>query len=136
MHAPLATALEMPAPSEYGPAMASLRTDRQRRFVVAMFDVPQNRRARINAARLAGYGTATSSNKSIAVIAARLADDEAIQLAIEEEGRRRFRTLAPVAHNALKKLLQNPKHRDHGKAVELHRACAAAGNAAPALAPA
>jgi phage terminase small subunit len=82
-----------------------------------MFDVPQNRRARINAARLAGYGTATSTNKSIAVIAARLADDEAIQLAIEEEGRRRFRTLAPIAHNALKKLLQNPKHRDHGKAV-------------------
>jgi hypothetical protein len=64
MHAPLETALEMLPPTEYGPAMAALRTERQRRFVVAMFDVPQNRRARINAARLAGYGRPARINPS------------------------------------------------------------------------
>lgn len=116
MHAPLENiAIDMQA--EWGPAMQALPTEKQRAFVVAMFEVKPGRGAIMRAARQAGYGTATSSQKSISVIGSRLANDERIQLAMEEEGRRRFRTLGPAAHHALKNLLLNPKHRDHSKAV-------------------
>ena len=87
MHAPLETGLKMPPPSEWGPAMSALKSDRQRAYVVACFEVRPGKGVSSRAARLAGYGSRTSSAKSISVIAARLANDEQVQLAIEEEGR-------------------------------------------------
>lgn len=101
---------------ELGPMMQALN-ERQRRFVAALFDVAPGRATQVRAARLAGYGKPASSNKVLTVIASRLMTDERIQLAVEEEGRRRFRALAPLAHQAACKLLSNPKHKDHGKAV-------------------
>jgi hypothetical protein len=118
MHAPLETSPhDMTPPEEWGPAMCALKSDKQRRFVVAMFEVKPGPGAAIRAAIRAGYGTPSSSRKSLSVIAYRLANDEGIQLAVEEEGRRRFRTLASIAHDALRKLLLNSEHKDHGKAV-------------------
>jgi hypothetical protein len=118
MHAPLEIAKEeMPPPTEWGPAMAALPTDRQRQYVIALWEVKPGRGVQVRAAKRAGYGTPTSTPNTMRVIACRLFNDESIQLAVEEEGRRRFRTLGPLAHNALLNLLLDPKHRDHGKAL-------------------
>jgi hypothetical protein len=50
---------------EYGPKMRALKTERQRRFVIALFDAPRKEGRIIFAARVAGYGTETSTNKSL-----------------------------------------------------------------------
>ena len=116
MLAPLANFIES-AEGEFGPITAGLPTAKMRAFVVAMYEVPPGRGATVRAAVLAGYGTPTTTRKALSVIAARLSTDERIQAAIAEEGRRRFRTLGPIAHFALKNLLLDPAHKDHGKAV-------------------
>lgn len=116
MLAPLESSVDG-AEGEYGPITADLPTEKMRRFVVAMFDVSPGPGASVRAAGLAGYGTPTTTRKALSVIAARLVTDERIQLAIAEEGRRRFRTLGPIAHHALKNLLLDAAHKDHGKAV-------------------
>jgi hypothetical protein len=118
MHAPLEPAGQTHEPS-WGPAMASLPTDKMRAFVVAMYDVPPGKHARINAAISAGYGTATSSRKSIGVIATRLLQDERIQVALEEHGRTRVRALGPLAVHSLEALLRDKKHKGHERAVAL-----------------
>ena len=108
--------------AQWGPAMRALPNDKQRRFVAAMFEVPQNRNTRIAAALAAGYGgtgtsTKTPKNKILGVIAGRLIHDEKVRAAIEEYGRGRLPALYPVALAALEKLLRDPKHRGHEKAV-------------------
>jgi phage terminase small subunit len=111
-------ATEEPAP-EWGPKMAALPTDRQRRFVDGLFDAPKAKGRLIWAARVAGYGTATSSNKSLSVIASRLAADEHVREAIAEESHRRLRILAPSALAALSRLVDAPTHKDHGRALAM-----------------
>lgn len=100
----------------HGPAMLALN-ERQRAFVVALYQVPQNRNTRINAARLAGYGTAMSNNKSLGVIAGRLIHDERIQAAIEEHGRAQMPALYPLAISSLRDLLHDKTHKGHERAV-------------------
>jgi len=73
----------------------------------------------MRAARAAGFGTATSSNKSLSVIASRLMADDRIKAAIIEESRARLRTSAPLAVQALDALLANPDHRHHARAIEM-----------------
>lgn len=92
--------IALPDQGEWGPAMQALPTERQRAYVVARFEVTPGRGAQVRAAKLAGYGTPASTAKALSVIASRIENDERVQSAIEEEGRRRFRTLSPVAHHA------------------------------------
>jgi len=73
----------------------------------------------MRAARAAGFGTATSSNKSLSVIASKLMADDRIKAAIIEESRARLRTSAPLAVQALDALLANPDHRHHARAIEM-----------------
>jgi hypothetical protein len=114
-----AARVEIEKPPEWGPAMAALPTDKQRGFVVALFLAPKKRGALIHAARAAGYGTGTSTNKSLSVMAARLVADERVQEAIVEESRKRLRGLAPSAIAAIESLVNNPKHKDHGRALDM-----------------
>ena len=72
---------------EDGPAMRALATDRQRGFVRALFDAPSKDGRVIWAARVAGYGTETSSNKFLSTIGARLHTSGPIQAAIAEHSR-------------------------------------------------
>src|ERR1700733_2884525 len=65
------------------------------------------------------YGTATSSNQSIASIAYQVACDPKVQLAIAEMSQQYVTTLGPVAVRALKKVLDTPSHRDFGRAIGL-----------------
>jgi phage terminase small subunit len=102
---------------EYGPAMRALKTDRQRAFVSALFDAPRKEGRIIWAARVAGYGTPESTNKSLSVIGSRLNVSDAIQAAIAEESQRRLRSLSPTAIQALENLLSDSTHRDHARSI-------------------
>jgi hypothetical protein len=106
---------------QYGPKMAMLPLKR-RAFVEALFDehCPVKRKAQlIFAAKQAGFGTKTSSAESLATIGRRLETDHRIRDAIEEETRRQNRSIGPAAVTALRKILADPKHRDHGRMIAM-----------------
>lgn len=104
---------------EDGPAMRALANDRQRAFVRALYDAPRKEGRVIWAARVAGYGTENSTNKSLSVIGSRLNVSAGIQAAIAEELQRRLRSLSPTALQALENLLSNPDHRDHARGIAM-----------------
>lgn len=101
---------------EHGPAMAALN-DRQRAFVNALFLAPKSHGSRTFAAKAAGFGTPTSSRQCLSQIGHRLAADPRVQAAISEVSASYLTTLGPAAVRALRKLLDDPKHRDHGRAL-------------------
>jgi phage terminase small subunit len=99
--------------------MAALLSDRHRAFVLALYQVKPGYGAHVKAAKLAGFGTSTSSAKSWSVIASRLAHDSAIQAALHEEDQRRIRAAAPRAVRALAGLIEDPGHRDHARGIAM-----------------
>jgi hypothetical protein len=104
----------------WGPKMAALANDKQRAFVCALFDAPPKGKGQlIWAATTAGYGTSTSSKKSLSVIASRLAMQPAVQDALHEEAHRRFKMLPAAAIPALEQLLKSPGHRDHSRGIAM-----------------
>jgi hypothetical protein len=104
-------------PPEWGPAMSALRSERQRRFVCALFEF-YGAKGRVSyAARAAGYSA--SSGRVIRAAGGRLMMDRKIQAAIAEESQRRLRGLAPAAIVAIEKLVADPAHRDHGRALAM-----------------
>ena len=104
---------------EDGPAMKALPTDRHRAFVRALYQVKPGHGCQVKAARLAGWGSPTSTPKTMSVIASRLAHDPRVQAALYEEDQKRIRATAPRAINALAALVENPKHRDHARGIAM-----------------
>ncbi|EGP07538.1 hypothetical protein CSIRO_2777 [Bradyrhizobiaceae bacterium SG-6C] len=102
--------------ANFGPAMLALN-ERQRAFVSALFEAPRKHGAAVFAARAAGYGTPTSSKQSMFSIASRLMSDQKVQEAITEESRKYITTLGPLAVRALKNLIGDPTHKEHGRAL-------------------
>jgi phage terminase small subunit len=102
--------------SDHGPAMKALN-ERQRKFVLALFEAPKSHGSLTFAARRAGYGTASSSRQSLSSIAHALAQDSKVQAAISETSQQYLTTLGPHAVRALKNLLDDPKAKDHGRAL-------------------
>ncbi|HEV2156357.1 hypothetical protein [Bradyrhizobium sp.] len=92
-------------------------SDKQRAFVHALFLAPKTHGSRTFAARAAGYGTATSSRQSLSQMGHQLSTDPKIQAAIAEVSTSYLTTLGPAAVRALRKLLDDPKHKDHGRAL-------------------
>jgi phage terminase small subunit len=107
---------EVSTAEKCGPAMSVLN-DRQRRYVLALFEAPRSHGAGVFAARSAGYGTETSSRKSIAQLAYQLNQDPRVQAAISEVSKIYLTVLGPHAVRALKRILDDPKHREHGRAL-------------------
>lgn len=103
---------------QFGPAMAAL-TEKQRRYVIALFEAPKSHGALTFAARRAGYGTPTSSRQSLSQMAHALNADPKVQAAIAEASQAYITVLGPHAVRALKKVLDNPGHRDFGRALGL-----------------
>jgi hypothetical protein len=106
---------------EWGPAMAAL-PEKRRAFVVALYDEDAPRKGDglfIFAAQVAGYGTPTSSKKSLGVIAGRIAHDDRVQAAIVEYSHRVMRAIPPEAIRALKELIRDPKHKDHARGIAM-----------------
>ena len=112
----------LPNPSRNrGPAMAAL-SEKRRAFVVALYDEDAPRKGEglfTYAAQLAGYGTPTSSKKSLGVIAGRIAHDDRVQAAIVEYSHRVMRAIPPEAIRALKELIRDPKHKDHARGIAM-----------------
>lgn len=81
--------------SEYGPAMAALN-ERQRRFVLAMLDIPGCSHAR--AAREAGYSNVADGSKVRGHYAAH---HPGVQAAIREEAGKRLNGLSVIAANVM-----------------------------------
>lgn len=105
--------------AEWGPAMKALPSDRHRAFVLALYQIKPGYGAHVAAARLAGFGTSTSSTKSWSVIASRLAHDEKILSALHEEDQKRIRASAPRAIRALANLIEDPEHKDHARGIAM-----------------
>jgi hypothetical protein len=106
---------------EWGPAMGAL-PEKRRAFVIALYsdDAPMKGKGLlIWAAARAGYGTPTSSNQSLSVIAARLVSDDRIRAAIVEFSRSVVRAISPDAVRAVRDLIKNPKARDHARALAM-----------------
>jgi hypothetical protein len=102
---------------QWGPAMAALPSDKYRAFVLHLYDIPPGWGCNAKAARLAGFGTDTSSPASMAQIGHKLAHDDRVLAAIAEEDKKRIRASAPRALSALQRVVENPDHRDHVRAV-------------------
>lgn len=100
----------------FGPKMLAL-TERQQKFVVALFTVKQGHGAGVRAARAAGMGSPTSSAQSMASIASRQMHDERIIEAMREYGEQFLKGAGPAALQALAKLIQTPSHKGHERAV-------------------
>jgi hypothetical protein len=110
------------APSDgasFGPKMLALPSDRHRMFVLSLYEIPRGYGAHVKAAKMAGFGTATTSAKSWSVIASRLAHDDKILGAMHEEDERRIRASAPRAIRALAHLIEDPDHKDHGREIAM-----------------
>lgn len=105
--------------AEWGPCMAALRSDRHRAFVLALYQIKPGHGAHVKAAKMAGWGTSTSTPQSWAVIASCLAHDEKILAAIYEEDQRHIRASAPRAVRALTNLIENPEAKDHVRGIAM-----------------
>ena len=106
---------------QFGPKMSAL-PEKRRAFVVALYDEDAPRKGDgliIWAARRAGYGTPTSSTKSLGVIGNRIVHDDRVQAAIVEHSHRVRNAIPPEAIRALKDLIRDPKHRDHARAIAM-----------------
>src|SRR6266702_4264914 len=88
------------ADAREGPAMAVL-TEKQKRFVRALFESPKTYGAGVFAARLAGHGNEKSSRQSLASMAYQMQCDPKIQAAIAEVSQSFLTTLGPVAVRAM-----------------------------------
>jgi phage terminase small subunit len=103
-----------PIDAKCGPAMAALN-DRQQRYVHALFEAPRSHGSGVFAAKVAGYSA--SSRGVLASIAYQLNGDPRVQAAIAEVSQQHLTTLGPLAVRALKRVLDNPAHRDFGRAI-------------------
>jgi hypothetical protein len=108
-----------PVDAKDGPAMLALPSDRHRAFVRALYTVRPGHGARVKAAKLAGFGCATSSPQSMATIASRLSHDERVLAAIAEEDQKYIRSSAPRAIGALSRLIEDPRHKDHARGIAM-----------------
>lgn len=105
--------------ADLGPRMSAL-PPKQQAFVLALFDehCPIKRKAQlVFAARAAGYGGPKSNDKSLEYMGRRVEASDSVRAAIEEETRRQNRSIGPAAVTALRKVIADPKHRDHVRAI-------------------
>lgn len=97
-----------------GPAFAAL-TEKQQRFVLALFDAPKAHGSLTFAARAAGYKASTAD--SMHSIAHQLGSDPKIEAAISELSRQYLVTLGPRAVRAMRKVLDDDQHKDFGRVL-------------------
>jgi hypothetical protein len=108
-----------PVDAQDGPAMKALPSDRHRAFVRALYQVKPGHGMYVKAAKLAGFGSPTSTPQSMATIASRLKSDERVIAAIGEEDQKHIRGAAPRALRALDRLIETPNHKDHARGIAM-----------------
>jgi hypothetical protein len=103
----------------WGPAFAAL-TEKQKRFVLCLLELPDESGVLTKAAIRAGYGTATSSKHSMEQIASRLWRSRSIQDAYYECGRLHLGKLGLRALKGAEKILDaGVEHKDFYKTVRM-----------------
>lgn len=103
--------------SSLGPAMRQL-TAKQQGFVVAMFFVPPGHGSAAAAARAAGYGIPGKTTAlGFAKMGYRLLGNPKVAAAILEEGPRRLWAHVPGAIYSLGRMLSDPAHPHHHRAI-------------------
>jgi hypothetical protein len=103
--------------AQYGPAMLALPSDRHRRFVEMLYQVPPGFGFGVAAARASGWGCETSTAGSMATIASKLLHDERILAAVHEMDRARIRASAPRAIRSLAQIIEDPESKDFIRAA-------------------
>lgn len=105
------TTKQLPPEIEAGPKMQAC-SEQERQFV--WFHVVEGEN-QTDAARLAGY--VDSGNGAIRRRGHQLAHRERVLEAMEEVGRKTYRTLLAPAINATRRLIEDPKHPDHARTL-------------------
>jgi hypothetical protein len=108
-----------PVDAQDGAAMKGLPSERHRAFVRALYQVKPGHGMYVRAAKLAGFGSPTSTPQSMATIASRLKSDERVIAAISEEDQKHIRGAAPRALRALDRLIETPGHKDHARGIAM-----------------
>jgi hypothetical protein len=103
--------------AQYGPAMLALPSDRHRRFVEMLYQVPPGFGFGVAAARASGWGCENSTADSMATISSRLLHDERVLAAVHEIDRARIRASAPRAIRSLAQILEDPESKDFIRAA-------------------
>lgn len=101
---------------QLGPAMRALPNEAWRTFCHELVTGPGGHGKYAAAARAAGLGK-DSTPANLAKLAWKIAHDDRMIAAIAEEARKHLRGAHPEAVNALHKMIRDPAHRDHGRAV-------------------
>jgi hypothetical protein len=109
---PLAT---VPPESALGPKMLAL-TPKQRAFVLELRHGPAGYGSEVRAARAAGYGTKTSSDQSVKVMAHNVLHNAKVQAALAEVGGKIIRAQAFQSIRNTMEIANNLEHRDCLKA--------------------
>lgn len=105
--------------AKYGPKMNALPSDRHRAFIENLFIVRPGHGAAAKSAKLAGFGSETSSPQSIASISSRLMHNERVLDALREYSENFIRGSSPAALQALRKLISTPGHKDHARGISM-----------------
>ncbi|MCK1542208.1 hypothetical protein IVA98_32940 [Bradyrhizobium sp. 160] len=85
--------------------------------MLALFDAPRSHGSLTFAAKAAGYQA--SSQASLHSIAHQLGSDPKVEAAVAEISRQYLVTLGPRAVRAMRKVLDNDKHKDFGRVLGL-----------------
>ena len=91
-------------------------SEQQQNFVYLYASMAHRRGGLVEAYRQAGYGQGSTPTNQ-AKGAWRLSHDERVMAAIAEETKKKFRVASFKAINAAENILDDPTHRDHGRAV-------------------
>lgn len=102
------------ATGKWGPAMAALRSDNHRAFVIALMEQVGEPNAS-DAARAAGFGGENPG--SVGVAAHRLIHDDGIQAAVQEVARKRLISGGIMASTELLRIVADRGHKDQLKAI-------------------
>jgi uncharacterized protein with GYD domain len=102
-----------------GPAMRAL-TPKMRRFVLELASGPDGYGSLVRAAKAAAFGTASSTENAMKVLAHQALYNPKVQEALREVGGKLIRTEAFLGIHVLVAIARDPKHKDRLKAaVEL-----------------
>jgi phage terminase small subunit len=101
----------VPPEEDLGPCMLAC-TPKQRRFVLELRNGPAGYGSEIKAARAAGYGSPTSSDTSVRVMAHQVLHNPKVQDALREVGHRIIRAASFQSLKNTVEIANDLKHRD------------------------
>jgi hypothetical protein len=111
----------LPAGVTWGPKMAALRSDKHRLFCLLMASMPWSKPTglAVACAKEAGFGSTKSTPRSWASIAWSLTNDQKIQEALTECGRRGLVALGLRGLRRIGEIVEDSSHKDNFRAASV-----------------